>query len=230
MANQEDVPQQPTESTPSFDEQFQELQTLLAAERPPEQPSLVYLFGQTADNESSVLAVANAYHERGVPIAFIGHDNVDPISGYPGFLDWQQKLKEQGIPLEGMQPIRGTTYMEEGVLRSNTYTEAEALVEHARNNNLSSVVVIAPDFHLVRAFTSVVSFALQRYPELKVYAKAGAALPSNEVVTHSQGVVQATREELPAIERERFEIYHRKGDLVSPGEVVAYIKRRDTQE
>jgi len=72
-----------------------------------------------------------------------------------------------------------------------------------------------------------VSVVLRELPELRVYNQVGAALPWDDTVVHSQGVLQCTRSELIHSELARIERYRNKGDLVSEREVWTYLQWRD---
>ena len=74
---------------------------------------------------------------------------------------------------------------------------------------------------------TTVTAALWDYPELKLYSQPGRAQPWDEVVTHSQGVLQATRAELIAAEQGRIDKYTAQGNLAERESIQKYLSRRD---
>lgn len=181
----------------------------------------VYLFGQTSDNEDSVLDIgAWLWHQR--KAERIGMCGGEARTGYPGFIKWQEKLLDQGIREESIVSI-----MVPPEINLNTLTEANALVEYAKEHKWESVYITASPFHQLRAFLTTVSVLLRSYPALKVYSKPGRMLPWNELVRHSQGTTVGTRKELLLGELERIQRYQKKGDIVSFDEVFSYLGERD---
>ena len=71
------------------------------------------------------------------------------------------------------------------------------------------------------------SVLLREFPGLRVYNRVGVALPWDDTVVHSQGVLQCTRSKLIHSELARIERYRNKGDLVPEREVLAYLQWRD---
>lgn len=77
---------------------------------------------------------------------------------------------------------------------------------------------------------TAVTVALSEYPELKLYSRPGRAQPWDEVVTHSQGVLQGTRAELIAAEQQRIEKYTAQGDLAGRNRILEYLRTRDRKK
>lgn len=183
----------------------------------------VYLFGQTSDNEDSVLNMAVEIHTLLRKRIFLcdgetGH-------GYPGFPMWQKKLLARGVGEDSIFPIR--TPYEKNI---NTHSEAESLVGFAKSNDWEKAVVVAPPFHQLRAFITAVSVAVREYPELQIWSCVGTPLDWGTRVRHSQGTTVGTRIELLAGELARIHKYYEKGDLISAGDVLSYLNRRDAQK
>ncbi len=182
---------------------------------------LLYLFGQTSDNEQSVFAAASRYIEESGKAKFLIVDS-GPISGYPGFDSWFGKLRDLGVSKENIIGIPV------GELSSlNTLIEAELLVRFARSQDYHSIGIIAASFHQLRAFMTSISVALREYPQLKLFSYPGAPLPWNQEVVHSQGTEKGTRSEILCAEFGRIIRYQDKGDILPLGEILNYLKCRD---
>ena len=65
------------------------------------------------------------------------------------------------------------------------------------------------------------------YPALGIFNQPAAAMPWNESVLHSQGILKASRAELIHHELERINKYYKQGDLISCSEVLDYLNKRD---
>jgi hypothetical protein len=108
----------------------------------------------------------------------------------------------------------------------HTLIESRAVVRFARAKAYEDVMVISAPFHQERAFMTMVTAALCDYPRLKLYSHPGRTQPWDEVVTHSQGILEGTRAELIAAEQERIEKYIGQGDLASRETVLDYLRAR----
>ncbi len=192
---------------------------------PPVEPEGAYLFAQTADNELSVFQAAKEIADRKLTAKLLIPDSPGR-NGYPGYPLWKVGLERQGVPSQLIIGIP-TTEAEYEIL--NTRTEAEAAVKYSKANGWKRMLIAAAPFHQVRAFMTAVSVALESYPELLLYAYSGPALPWNEEVAHSQGVVRGKRHELLQGELDRLELYRRKGDLASVQTVLHYLRNRDAR-
>lgn len=112
----------------------------------------------------------------------------------------------------------------------NSLNEAQTVVRKCRALRARSLVIASPPFHLPRALLTALSVARREYPSLRVYAVAGGR-PLGwwaEEAAHSQGVLVGRRVDLFAAEVERIGRYAAKGDLLSPAEGLAELRRRDT--
>ena len=76
---------------------------------------------------------------------------------------------------------------------------------------------------------TTISAALREYRRLKIYSCPGAAQRWDEVVTHSQGTLRATRARLIAEEHRRIETYTAQGDLAERADILEYLRRRDQE-
>lgn len=191
---------------------------------PKEKPFIAYLFGQTKFNQDSVLnAAANLYKKlRGnIFISAMGGPPLFPPDGkfpmYEGFEVWSKELQFRMIPAANVFPV-------EPLPKPNSFTEAQGIVRLAKDRRWPSIYIVAPPFHLVRCFISVVTVALQEYPGLKVYNKVGETLNWNEEGIHSQGTLQGTRKDFIDSEWDRIEKYM---NLISPKQALEFLENRD---
>jgi hypothetical protein len=180
-----------------------------------------YLFAQTADNQQSVFETGLTLSRKNSVDKLLIPDS-EPMSGYPGFLAWQQQLLAAGLPAEKVAGIPTSSFS-----TLHTLIEAKTLVNHARTCGINRLFIIAPPFHQLRAFITTVSVLLQDFSELRVYNRVGKSLPWNETVVHSQGTLQCQRSELIQSELDRIERYRQKGDLAPEKEILNYLKWRD---
>ncbi len=195
----------------------------LFGEPVPLEVDVAYLFGETADNEMSVLHRAiGLYQTQWAPKLVI--PGIGAIAGYPGKWAWASKLVEYGVPSEAIAFAGG---VEQTV--SNCYTEAVHFVALAKASGWQRVAVIAPHFHLPRCFITMVSVALRDPLALQLYAVPGMPLPWQETVVHNQGVVNARRADLIASEFDRIAKYTEKGDLLPVARILEYLDARDRQ-
>jgi hypothetical protein len=181
----------------------------------------VFLFGQTEDNETSVLekSIELLQHSYTRRILII---DTPPISGHPGYDAWKQKLVKAHISEDS---IVGVPLPETSIV--HTLVEAEALLHFAKQQQYTSLHVSAAPFHQLRAFMTAITAAVKIYPQVRIYSQPGVALPWLEKVVHSQGKTVGTRAELIAGEVQRIEKYGEKGDLLSLQQVLAYLNERD---
>lgn len=180
----------------------------------------VHLFAQTSDNADSVLlAGANVWH-NGLSRKLLVL-NTTPSGGYDGYKVWRKRLTTLSVPDSGIEKIALNSR------EHNTLTEAQALVQHARQKAFTAIGIIAPPFHLPRAFMTTVRAARDILPQLKIYSIAGISQPWNGTVVHSQGILNAKRVELIGEELLRITRYVAKRDVSSFEETRNYLDRRD---
>ncbi|GEO06025.1 hypothetical protein AAE02nite_36890 [Adhaeribacter aerolatus] len=181
-----------------------------------------YLFAQTPDNQASVLFKGRQLLENKITPRLL-FAQTGERSGYLGFEVWQQQLLTWNI---AKTSIEGVPVGYDVIL--HTLSEAEAMVQKARQQGYSTMVVIAPPFHQPRAFMTAITAALRLYPELRLYSLPGEALPWLGEAVHSQGNKKALRKDLIQGEADRITTYHAKGDLASVAEVIDYLNKRDS--
>lgn len=191
---------------------------------PAGQADAAYLFAQTEPNQDAVFPVARELLERNI-VGKILISDCDPKCGYIGAAAYRQAMIDSGIPDRAIEevPMEPTDIL-------HTLIEAQALVRFARAKAYRRLVIVSAPFHQERAFMTTVTAALKAYPEVKLYSQPGQAQPWDEVVTHSQGVLQGTRAELITAEQQRIEKYTRQGDLAGRDRVLGYLRSRDRRE
>ncbi len=183
--------------------------------------AIAYAFAQTSDNEDlSLMKVADMLRNRDTRVIGLCHG--ETANGYPGYDVWEKKL------YAAYRLCRGNVVRIYAPGNVNTRTEATALVRYMKGRQ-GDVAVIAPSFHLVRVFMTMVAELQKYHPELRVYPIAADG-PWLERVRHSQGVVEDTRAglligELQRIDRYRLPEY---GGMPSPAEVLEYLDWRDS--
>jgi len=197
-------------------------QRVLADYRDPRRGPLqmLYIFANTTDNADSTFVRAvdmeqsGAMKNLGLAEGTLGH-------GHAGFSASLKRLRQLGW--SDSVPVRALDV--DGVV--NTLREAEELHDYSIYHR-GDIGIVAPPFHLVRAFVSVVS-TIAAHP-MRVYAYPGVPLPWSEEVVHSQGVVRGTRSNLLKSELERLAKYRASefGGLLSAREVLQYLDWRDT--
>jgi hypothetical protein len=181
-----------------------------------------YLYCQTQDNQHSVFGAAQLLLNSSLT-SRVCLLHADAKSGYPGFSPWSSRLRALGIPEAQIEGVRI-----EDTPTLNTLIESEALIRFAKRQGYSSLYVVAPPFHQLRAFMTAVTVVLKEHPALWLYSYPGVALSWQAEVAHSQGRLRAKRRELITAELERIERYQRKGDIASFEQVLAYLNARDT--
>lgn len=98
----------------------------------------------------------------------------------------------------------------------------QAMVRFAKEEGMQNVVIVAPQFHLMRAFMSAVVATAVYYPQLRIHPRLGE-LDWNAPVRHSQGKVIGTPDELLVGEIARIFLYQGRGLLSTPEEALAHL-------
>lgn len=181
---------------------------------------MLYIFSETVDNFDSSLIKTVELANVGLAKS-IGICGKEETSGFPGF-DWtSERLYKLGLKRD-VPIVR--IYLEESL---NTRSEAIALISHVRTLH-GDVGIIAPAFHLVRAFMTTVS-VVAGIP-LHVFAIPGIPLSWGENVVHSQGVLRNTRLGLINDELTRIGKYQAPefGSLCNAQNVLSYLEWRDS--
>ncbi len=182
---------------------------------------VVYLFGQTSDNEDSPIEVGAELWHTG-RAALVGIGDCETGHGYPGFAVWHAKLRKLGVPPTNIVPVK----ISSGV-NVNTLTESITLVLEAKKQGWRKIFMSAAPVHQLRAFLTVVNQAVNLYPEVLIYNKAGRELWWDEYVSHSQGITEGKRSGILYGEFDRIRDYYVKGHLSSFPETLSYIHSRD---
>lgn len=187
------------------------------------QADLMYLVGETRSNQASVLDRAPEFSG---PVGIIGYPDTEHL-GYPGSNVWIPELIQRGVPQERIVPITGSYVDVGGKQIIHTLSEMGALARHAKEHGMQKIILVAPRFHLLRAFMSGVH-ALQEYcPELRLYPALGTPLDWDEESSHSQRILRGIRADFMVEETIRIYTYHAQGNLPDQEDVLAYMDRRD---
>lgn len=177
-----------------------------------------YLFSEAKDSEGSDFIAAKELNTLGLAKTFL-IPNSGAWAGYTGFNNWKQIIESMA-----QGKVSGIAVAKQNF---HTLMEANALVSFAKENGISNIYIVAPIFHLPRAFLTTISAVLNSSSSLNVFAYAGKVSDWEEEIVHSQGILRAKRIELFMHELQRIDNYQKKGDLVSAREAIDYTKIRD---
>jgi len=195
------------------------------AENSPPEADLMYLVGETRSNQASVLDRALNFSG---PIGIIGYPYTEYM-GYPGSDVWVPELSKRGISRERIVSVGGSLIKIDGKETIHTLSEMCALAQHAKMHGIRRVILVAPQFHLLRAFMSGVHALNKVYPELRLYPVLGTPLAWDEESSHSQGALRGIRADFLVEETIRIYTYHAQGNLPDPEDVLSYLDRRDAE-
>jgi hypothetical protein len=182
-----------------------------------------YLYCTTVENQASIFRTARMLISHAIASRIYILD-ARAMSGYPGGVEWRERLREFGLQAEQIDCV---PYGEATSI--NTLIESQALIRFARNRGMGALVLVSPPFHQMRAFMTAATVASKFYPDLALYSHPGTAMPWMESAIHSQGNLQAPRRQLIQEELTRIHTYQNKGDLARFEEVLDYLNRRDTR-
>jgi hypothetical protein len=180
---------------------------------------LIYVFSQTVDNEASTFPRAVQCIQAGMT-DLLGIAEGDLGHGYAGYDHSVDRLRTIGL--------KSATIIKFDVGGNvNTGAEAVKIAEYARAHK-GDIGIIAPPFHLVRAFMTTVT-ALAGHPT-HIHAIPGMTVPWMAQTVHSQGMLRNTRAGLLGDELVRLEKYRAPefGSMFSAREVLNYLNWRDT--
>lgn len=195
-----------------------EVWTRILCDTMPTHGNIIYVFGQTQDNQQAVLAQAAAvWRENQQAVVIIDDGTTD--HGYPGYDLWSAILLKHGVLPASIRPLRI-----EGDL--NTLTESRALIAYAGQAGSPDIVIVCPPFHQIRACITAVSVAVRSPYQINLYNSPSEPGSWHEIVQHSQGILKNSRAGLLKDEMDRMEKYYQKGDLVSLSEVKRYLDAR----
>ena len=191
----------------------------------------IYPFTETPDNEAAVLLRSeellrfNKRHGGTFPILLTDNQGGSE-PGYPGAKSWIDGLRKLGVAEDDIEliPLKRPDF--------NTLTEAFNVVEFVMQKGLKDLVIIAPPFHALRCFLSVVTAIRHHNANLRVFMAVGITQPWNEHAVHSQGTTQGKRKDLIIGELRRILKYqskeNRPAPLASADDALAYIVWRDS--
>lgn len=191
---------------------------LLASPLPP-RSNFIYGYAQTSDHEAAVLErSASLLHTGLAPRIAIAAQ--EAATGNPGSDVWVARLERLKIQTPDIVLVPQLPRPDS----LNTLTETQSFVQYAKDQHWRTVTIVAPAFHLPRAYITAVSVARRMYPALQVYPVPAMLQDWNEVATHSQGVLRARRDELLRGEFERIHRYFEKGDLLHWSVALQYLR------
>ena len=187
---------------------------------------IAYVFSETVSNQDSgfmravELAKSREIQSVGLAEGALGH-------GYEGFDHSVQRLRQLGwndeVPIVKID-VGGNV---------NTRSEADMLVDYVRGlaggRRPSDVCIIAPPFHLVRAFITTITPVVRNSIPLRAYAVPGVPLPWTAIAAHSQGTTADTRCNLLKSELTLLETYRaaQYGSMLNAEEIENYLTWRD---
>lgn len=194
-----------------------------------------FIYANVPDSESSsflrAIELANSGQIDALAISEGSHE-----FGYAGFDHSVQRLNALGwtnkVPIVKFVVDANV----DGVRNVNTGSEARKLAEYAKSiagggSNGGDIAIIAPPFHIVRAFITTITALWRRNDKIpvRVYAVCGVPLPWTEMVGYGQALQLKTRREMLADELARIEKYRAPefGGLLSAQEVIKYLNWRD---
>lgn len=197
------------------------LMRTLCDESPP-QFDIAYLFGQTADNQESVLGRGIQLYTGG-GARLVGITDHPPVPGYPGTEVWRGKLLAGGVPAKDIVSIPRARPL------AHTHTEAERLIWLAQTKSWHTILIVAAPFHQLRAFMDTVGVLIRDGLDktIRIYNDPGITLPWTRQAVHSQGTLTARRYELVGEELGRIVRYWGKGDMPTTRQVLDYLNWRE---
>ena len=155
-----------------------------------------------------------------------------PIIIHSGCRDWKERLcfygvKEEDIVISELaDPVyTGPAY--------NTHTEAVGFVQMAKVRGWRYLLVVSPDWHIMRATAEVVTAALNYYPEVEIFTGRGGIFEGDwdgKATLQSQSDAKPKpRMDSLADEIAKMDTYYRQGDsdLRCAREILEYFKMRD---
>lgn len=187
--------------------------------RPRRKVDAVYIFGESRDNEDSVL-------ETGISLWKSGRVKRVCIPSQSSFWvtrhkEWKKRLMSGGVP---ESRILGIPLSHD--FPPSTDAEASGLADNAKLHNWKNIFITATPLHHLRAFISTISALDRKKIKLNIFNYAGSAQSWNKNIVHSQDIQRGTRRKLIYKELEKIEHYFQKGDLISPRKTLKYLDNR----
>lgn len=180
-----------------------------------------YLFAETRDNDGSVLAAGEFLWRLG-RVRRVCIVNQKAWVAFPGFDSWKKKLLRTGVP---RTRIAGIPLAQD--FPPSTDAEATGLIRFAEARGWQTIYIVAQPLHQLRAFVSCVSAAKREKSNVFIFNFTGFPQRWEDRIVHSQGIQRGTRSNLIHKELKKISRYFKKGDLVSPGNVLKYMNKRD---
>lgn len=188
---------------------------------------MAFIYANTIDNEDCNFVRAVEMEKAGA-IKSLGISEGSLGFGYEGFAHSFKRLHDLGwqhtVPIVRID-VGGQV---------NTGTEAQRLVEHIRDIGKfvdgDDLAIIAPHFHIERAFTTTVTALRRNSVSVKAYAVPGVPLNWTQVAKHSLGIVEGKRADLVKGELQRREKYRapESGSMATAADVLDYLDARDS--
>lgn len=190
-----------------------------------------YLVGETKHNAPSVLRKGAELWKKGI-VPTVAIQKGGEGFGYYGYQNSLNALQRLGVPSRYIVPMPILSEFE-AARQVNTLTELLSLARLAKQNGWQGILLIPPHFHQLRSFLTAVTAVEVEYLKLKIFNCAGAYLPWDEQVIHSQGTLIGVRWELFVKEVERIKKYQNAPatyplvPLVSVERALEYLDQRD---
>jgi len=187
------------------------------------EPGILYLVGETVDNEISVIRRGASLWKAG-RVSLIALVDGRTYKGYPEYTHWLQLLRKHGVPEDGVLKIPVSSNQD-----FNTLIEAQVVIAHMKELRIGTLVISASPFHQLIKFMMFVRVAMGVYPQLKIYNAVGETMDWNKEVRYSQRTQRLTRKELISNELNKILMYQENGDICSFKEIEHYFEWRDSQ-
>ena len=175
----------------------------------------IYLFIEHENNEESSFKAAIELIDKNAAaeIFFVHHGK---WAGSPGYGHWQEKLGKFTGPGR-IRPIKM-----DDIFGVNTLSESIALVRFAYEEKRKSFYLVAPPFHMLRAFMTAASVAIRHGSEINFFAYPGALQDLNQAVRHSQGKGPFPRWKWFELELETISNHSEKNNIPLPSGIIKY--------
>ena len=194
----------------------------------------ICFFGQTEENDMPPLCSAAELMNRKIgpsdypfgPILIGQCDWIERPNGLVvrGSDAWVKELKRLKVSDHSIM-----VYSMSDRFPPSTDAEAWGMVELIKKNSWKCLVVVVPPLHAIRAFVSLVSACKKSgLDDVKIWSMPSYALPWDRNVFHSGSMPSAPRIEQVTGEMEKIFAYCAKGDHLTAGEILKYLKNRDS--
>lgn len=207
----------------TYEEQILQLATVVLTDAGCEKPVPAYLFSETVDALSHFQKGVELLRNGRASKLYIFDDVSRSNTGYAGVDFSEQKLRGFGAKPKEIERIPYT-----GKESFHTLIEALVVIDFARKNGWRNLIIVAPPFHQLRCFITMVSalLRLRASSRLAVWNHVADPEPWGVKVRHSQGTLRAKRVNLVPHESRRLPLYQANGSMVPFKSVFAYLKKR----